>query len=333
MKILILGGTQFVGRHITQAALDGGHQVTLFNRGQTNPELFPDTEKLVGDRSADLSPLEGYKWDTVIDINGYLPQVVTETAKALVDHVSQYVFISTVSVYADFSMLLHEDSPLIKLDQAGLQDSVQNNYGGLKVLCERAAEAVMPGRVLVIRPGYVIGPYDHTDRFTYWLARSAQGGEMLAPGGPQEKVQGIDGRDLAAWTLRMVEAKQTGIYNATGQTIPTTWGEVLECARQINASDTRFTWISEEFAREHNLFSGRQLPMWDAGPEHAGIRFLRSERAVKAGLTFRPITETIRDTLAWHAGRGEDYELKAGLTPERERELLQAWKEAQPAQG
>jgi 2'-hydroxyisoflavone reductase len=321
MKLLILGGTQFVGRHITQTALDCGHTVTLFNRGKSNPELFPQAEKLVGDRGVDLSALHGRRWDAVIDVNGYVPRHVREAATLLADAIGHYTFISTISVYARMDVPNQdENAPLATTDTPETEEVTGATYGPLKVLCEQAAEQAMPGRTLIIRPGYVVGPYDTTDRFTSWLRRIGRGGEMLAPGEPDDPLQFIDARDLAEFTLRLVEAQDNSIYNATGPATPLTWGTLFAESKRIINVDTRFTWVNEQFLQAQQV-QGNDLPMWVPTP-YQGLMRTNIGRALAAGLTFRPLVQTIRDTRAWDAQEGTP---KAGLSPEREAELLQAW--------
>ncbi|MBI3160617.1 MAG: NAD-dependent epimerase/dehydratase family protein [Chloroflexi bacterium] len=316
MKLLILGGTQFVGRHITEAALAGGHTVTLFNRGVTNADLFPDVEKIHGDRSNpdDLTALDGRAWNAVIDVNGYIPRPMRQMLAALGGRGGHYVYISSISVYADFSQPMDEDSPLAELADPATEEITGETYSGLKAACERA----LPESAAVIRPSYVVGPHDHTDRFTYWLLRAARGGKMLAPA-PDEPLTLVDARDLAAFALKLAEEKLGGAYNAT-QSVP--FGMVLESARRLSGSDAEFVTISEGFAREHELL-GRGLPVWNPGPEDAGVNAIVSTRAIAAGLAFRPLEDTIRDTLVWAQGRPADYLMKAGLTAEQEAALLQ----------
>ena len=328
MKILILGGTQFVGLHLTQAALDAGHEVTLFNRGQTNTHLFPDVEKLVGDRNAagGYDVLKGRIWDAAIDVTAYFPRQVDELLDALSGAIEHFTYISTVSVYADFSEPITEDSLLAELEDPTTEDMTGGRYGGLKALCEVQAENGMPGKTLTIRPTYVVGPYDHTDRFTYWLTRTAKGGEMLAPGSPDETLQIIDGRDLGEWTIRLVEAKQTGIYNGLGPDYALTFSKVVETAKKLSGSDADFVWVSQEFAEENEIL-GNVMPLWNPGPEYVGMRTTINKKSVAAGLTYRPLEETINDTLAWRATASEDViKYEVGMTPEKETELIEKWK-------
>lgn len=321
MDLLLLGGTRFIGRHITGAALAAGHRVTLFNRGTTNPDLFPEAEKLQGDRGGDLSVLEGRRWDAVIDVNGYLPRHVRATAERLRDAVERYVFISTISVYKELSAPgTTEESPLEEPEPGddGATEMTPGSYGRLKVLCERIADAAMPGRVLHVRPCIVAGPHDHTGRFTYWVDRVARGGEALAPGRPERPVQFIDARDLAAWVVRMTERRETGVFNATGPEKALSTRELLETCREVSGSDATFTWVSDAFLQEN----GVHLPLWwPEGP--GGLEVVDKAKALAHGLTLRPPAATVRDLLDWDAPPEERAADK--LSSEREMELLRAW--------
>ena len=322
MDILILGGTRFVGRHFVEAALAHGHRITLFNRGQSNPQLFPEVEQLHGNRDGDLDVLKGRHWDTVVDTSGYVPRIVRASAEALSNAVDRYVFISSISVYANFDMVgMDENAPVAHLDDESVEEVTEETYGALKALCEQAVEQVMPGRALIIRPGLIVGPDDQTDRFTYWPYRVAQGGEMLAPGDPQQGVQFIDVRDLTAWILHMVEQRATGIYQATGPDYALSMGHFLDTCKTVTDSNVQFIWVNDAFLTAREVW----LPIYVPN-EYIGMRAVNCQKAIKSGLTFRPLEETIRDTLAW---RGKDIELTAGLTPEQEQGLLEEWKKEQ----
>jgi len=333
VKLLILGGTVFVGRHLVEVALERGHEVTLFNRGQHNSELFPAVEKLRGDRDGDLGALEGRHWDAVIDTCGYVPRVVRASTELLADEVEHYSFISTLSVFANFARPgADENTQVGTLEEEDSEDH-RKYYGPLKALCEQAAEAAMPGRVLTIRPGLIVGPHDGSDRFTYWPSRIARGGDVLAPGRPQRPVQVIDVRDLAAWNIRMVEGARTGIYNATGPDYTLTMGAMLDACRTAAGSDARIVWIDERFLLDKGVTPWREIPVWlpEAG-DTAGFSTVNCSKAIAAGLSFRPILDTARDTLAWETDRrrkakagGAELAFAAGLAPEREQELLAAW--------
>jgi len=261
MRYLILGGTVFLGRALVQAALARGHSLTLFNRGQSNPDLFPKVEQLHGDRATDLSALQGRHWDAVIDTCGYVPRIVRLSAEALAGATDHYTFISSLSVYADTSQPgTDESAPVGTLEDETVEQVTGETYGPLKALCERAVEQTLPGRALVIRPGLIVGPFDPTDRFTYWPHRVAQGGEVLAPGRPARPVQFIDVRDLAEWTLDMVEAKRTGVYNADGPAQPLPMEQLLDTCKIVSGSAARFTWASEEFSAEQQVEAWSQMP-------------------------------------------------------------------------
>jgi 2'-hydroxyisoflavone reductase len=326
MDILILGGPQFLGRAMIDASLAAGHNVTVFNRGQTNPDLYPEIEKLRGDRDGDLGALSGRRWDAVIDNSGYVPRIVRQSAEALVDSAGRYVFISTISVYRDLTQAgLNEEGALGTLSDESVEEVNGETYGPLKVLCERAVQDIHGDRATIIRPGLIVGPHDHTHRFTYWVTRPARGGEMLAPSGPDYKLQVIDVRDLAEWTLRMIAADRGGIYNATGPDYELKLGKVLETARKVSGSDAAFSWASEGFLLQNKVAPWSDLPLWI--PDAMKIHHVNVSRALSAGLTFRPIEDTIRDTLAW-AKTQPAPDTPPGLSPEREGELLEALRSA-----
>jgi nucleoside-diphosphate-sugar epimerase len=330
MKLLILGGTVFLGRHLVEAALARGHAVTLFNRGQHNADLYPEVEKLRGDREGDLAALHGRAWDAAIDTCGYVPRVVRASAELLADAVSHYTFISSISVYAGFKELgIDENAAVGVLADPTVEEVTGESYGPLKALCEQAAEQAMPGRVLNIRPGLIVGPHDPTDRFTYWPVRVARGGEVLAPGRPERHVQVIDVRDLAEWTVRMVEGRQTGVYNATGPEYSLTMGQLLDVCRAVSGSDARFSWVGEDFLAEKEVGPWMEVPLWipESDPDAAGFSDVDCGKAIAAGLSFRDLAETVRATLAWDATRPPDVERRAGLKAEREAELLRGWHE------
>jgi 2'-hydroxyisoflavone reductase len=318
MKLLVLGGTKFLGRHVVEAALARGHDMTIFHRGETNRGLFGDrVEEVLGNRDGGLGALESGRWEAVVDTSGYFPRVVGASAKLLAERADHYTFVSSISVYDDFSTGPHEGSPLQTLEDETIEElgDEYQYYGGLKALCEQAVEREFPGRALLVRPGLIVGPHDPTDRFTYWAERLARGGEILAPGPPQRVVQFADVRDLAAWIVRLVEERRTGVFNATNEGVP--FGELL--------ADANVTWVSDEFLVEHGVGEWIELPLWIADPDYAGHHHTNVSRAIAAGLRFRTIAETVRDTAAWAATRGA-HEPEAGMAPERERELLEAWR-------
>ncbi len=328
MDLLIIGGTVFLGRSLVEAAQARGHTITLFNRGQHSPELFPDVEKLRGDRDGDLSALHGRRWDAVIDTCGYVPRIVRASAEALADAVEHYTFVSSISVYASFGTIgIDEQEPVGTLADTTVEQIDGETYGPLKALCEQAAEQAMPGRVLTVRPGLIVGPHDPTDRFTYWPQRVAQGGAVLAPNRPEHGTQIIDVRDLAEWMIQMVEARHTGIYNATGPEYRLTMGQLLDTCRDVSGSDARVSWVSERFLLDAGVQPWSELPLWVPAedPSNAGFDAIDCGKAIGAGLRFRPLADTIRDTLAWVSTRPADHVWRAGITREREAELLAAW--------
>ena len=325
MNILFLGGTLFLGRHLVEIALERGHTVTLFNRGRSSPGLFPQVETLHGDRKVSLTPLAERQWDVVIDTSGYHPTDVRASAAFLAPNIGRYLFISTISVYSDFSTPNpDENAPVARLENPDTAEVSGETYGPLKTHCEDVVQEIYGARGLIIRPGLIVGPSDPTDRFTYWPVRVQQGGEILAPENPDVPVQYIDVRDLAAWTLTAAEANLSGIYNATGPATRHTIGELLESCRDVAATPATFNWVTREFIAANQIAPFVEIPLW-VPPDMAGLLTINCQRAIAAGLTFRPRPETVRDTLDWHATRPFDYQLKAGLAPARESELLAAW--------
>jgi 2'-hydroxyisoflavone reductase len=312
LRILVLGGTVFLGRAVAGAALARGHELTLFNRGETNPELFPEAERVHGDRRGDLAALADRTWDAVIDPSGYVPAVVRRSAEVLRD-CGRYLFVSSVSVYADFSTAPTESSPLAELGDLPADEVLpdSSNYGALKTLCEAEVGHVFGGRALNVRPGLIAGPHDPTGRFTYWARRLGRGGEVLAPGPPGRRVQFVDVRDLAGWMLDAVERGLAGTFNATNEGVA--WGELLAGADA--------TWVPDEFLLEHGVGEWMELPLWIASPEFAGMHGTDVSRAVAAGLRFRPVADTLAGAAAAPTVPG------VGLEPEREAELLAAWRE------
>jgi len=328
VRLLILGGTVFVGRHIVRVAQERGHDVTLFNRGQSNPGLFDDVEQVRGDRDGDLSALDGRRWDAVVDTSGYVPRVVRASAERLTGAVDHYTFISSISVYTDLGTEgLDESSPVATMDDPTVEEVTGETYGPLKALCEDVVQDVYGDAGLVIRPGVIVGPHDPTDRFTYWPVRVDRGGDVLAPGAPERRVQFIDVRDLAAWTVRMIEDEGSGIYNATGPAGGVTMGKTLETCREVSESDARFVWVDGEFLLEHNVQPWTEMPLWLTGEDAVGFGRVNVEKAVAAGLRFRPLAETAHDTLQWARERPADHAWRAGLNAEREAEVLEAWRD------
>jgi 2'-hydroxyisoflavone reductase len=333
-RLLILGGTTFLGVHMTELGLRRGHTVTLFNRGRTRAALFPGVERLNGDRDGQLDALKGREWDSVIDNCGYVPRHVRLSASLLAPNIGHYLFVSTISVYADLSRVNDETSPVATLEDETCEDPKQA-YGALKALCEKAADAVLPGRTTIVRPGLIVGPEDPTDRFTYWPARAARGGEMLAPGDPQASFQLIDARDLARFCVDAIENCLPGVYNATSPAGLFTMGDIVRESVAVAGALVRPTpppepiWVSAEFLTGQGVRPFTDLPGWvPVGNELARIHHARVDKALRAGLKISPLPETMRDTLAWYLARprGEATALRAGITAERERELLALWR-------
>lgn len=336
LRILILGGTGFIGPHQVRYAVARGHKVTLFNRGRTNPGLFPDVEQLEGDRNGKLDALKGRDWDAVIDNPATLPRWVRDAGQLLKDHAKQYMFISTVSVYSDTSKPgMDETGPLSVTNDPDAAKVSNENYGALKALAEKEAEKAFPGRATIIRPGLIVGPGDNTDRFTYWPVRIDAGGEVLAPGAQDDPVQFIDARDLGEWCIRLVEQGDAGIYNALGPKAPLSIAEMLYGIRAITSADIRFTWVDEPFLTARKVSAWTDMPVWVPGQgETAGFARLSNERAVAKGLTFRPLADTAQATLADYRARAKTgSKLQAGLSREREAEVLAAWHAERKAGG
>lgn len=340
MNILILGGTVFLGRHLVETALGSGHRVTLFNRG-SRPHLFPQVETLRGDRlKGDLQSLRGRRWDAVIDTNGYVPRIVRASAEALKDAVDCYVFVSSISVYSDSqNEKIDETAAVNTITREQLKAAEEivpkgpviavnyaEAYGGLKALCEEEAERVMQGRAINVRAGLIVGPHDYSDRFTYWPSRIARGGEVLAPGEPARPKQLIDVRDVAGWILHALQTGARGTYNVTGPDYILTMRAVLEECRAATKSDAAFTWTSDDFLLEHEVGPWSEMPLWIPREyERPAFQATNIDKAMRAGLKFRPLAETILDTLAWDKERPQNVARIAGLDAEKERRLLQAW--------
>lgn len=327
MNILIIGGTRFLGRHLVDSALARGHNVTLFNRGKTDPNLFPHLETILGDREHDIEKLAGRAWDAVIDVAGYLPRIVGVSAVGLERSVSRYVFISSISAYDDSILKkigIDESDPVGKLKDETVEEITGETYGPLKALCEKTVLDLYGERGLVVRPGLIVGPNDPTDRFTYWPVRIARGGDVLAPEKPEVPVQIIDVRDLSDFTIKLIEENASGIYNATGPDYELTFGTMLETCRQVSGSDANIRWASVDFLKQNEVAEWSDMPVWVPDNEdNAGFSRVDVSKAIKAGLKFRPLEDTVRDTLAWAKARPADHKWRAGLKPEREQELLQ----------
>lgn len=326
MKILILGGTRFLGRHLVEAAVARGHELTLFHRGRSGPALFPQVERLIGDRDGALGALEGARrWDAVIDTCGFLPRIVRASAQCLAGRVNRYAFVSSVSVYADMTVPgLSESAACAPLGDAASED-IARDYGALKAACEREVDSQYGDRALVIRPGLIVGPFDPTGRFTYWPIRVRRGGDVLAPAEPEYPVQLIDARDLAAWTIALVERDVSGCFNACGPAEPLTLaGFLQQCRDTLNAS-AKIEWVSTDFLDVQGVRPWLDLPLW-AGDEARGLGQVSIKRALDAGLRLRPLSQTIVDTAGWASGDSRALPDTVGLAPERERSLLETWR-------
>jgi 2'-hydroxyisoflavone reductase len=318
MKLLVLGGTKFLGRHTVDAALADGHEVTIFTRGQTNPELYPEVEHLVGDRDGALDALAGRGWDGVVDTSGYVPRIFRQSVELLRDCVERYVFVSSISVYGDFREPVTEETAVAELEDAASED-VEADYGALKAACESVLDDVYGERGASVRAGLIVGPFDPTDRFTYWPRRLADGGDVLAPGDPAAPVQFVDARDLGAWLVRLAEHGPGGAFNASGPAEPLTLGALLDEANDAIGSGARLVWTDEQRILDAEVQPWMELPLWIPGDEYSGMQRADIRRALAAGLTFRPVRDTVLDTLAWSREAGEQ---RPTLSREREREIL-----------
>jgi 2'-hydroxyisoflavone reductase len=327
-RLLLLGGTGFLGPAVVEAARARGHVVTLFHRGKTRPGLFPGVEELFGDRDGELDALRGRAWDAVVDTSGYVPRVVWQSAELLAPSVDRYLFVSSIAVYADTDRAgLDEAAPAKVLEDPASED-VPREYGALKAACERAVEAALPGRALVVRPGLIVGPGDPTDRFAFWPVRLARGGEVLAPGDGSDPVQVVDVRDLGAFLVRLLEERATGTFNATGPAARLATRDFLAACTPAGAAPA-LIWVPVEFLEAEKVSPWTDLPAWvPARGETLGLGQIAIAKAVAAGLAFRPLADTARDTLAWWRTLPEERRarLRAGLSPGREAQVLSAWR-------
>jgi 2'-hydroxyisoflavone reductase len=320
MRILIIGGTRFVGRHITEAALKAGHEVSLIHRGKTGPDLFPEAEHLLADRDADLSILRDRRWDATIDVSAYLPSQVTRLADAL--STGQYVFVSTTAVYDPETPNFTEDAPLAEFDGPVTEEVTGKTYGPLKVLCERAATDAFGPETLIVRPTYVIGPYDYTGRFTYWVNRIARGGEVLAPGNPDDPIQVIDGRDMASWIIAMIEKTGSGTFHAVSPAPPFSFRDMLEAiVAEVGPPGTTLTWVGQDFLTAEGE-DGRSLPLWPMGEDGISINTANPAAAHAAGLSPRPLGQSVREIRDAEAS----FSTSTTITPEREADILSRWR-------
>jgi 2'-hydroxyisoflavone reductase len=333
MRLLVLGGTLFLGRHVVEAALERGDTVTIFNRGRTGPGLFPGVERLRGDRDGDLSVLAGRSFDAVIDTSGYIPRHVSAAARMLAETVEQYTFVSSISVYGDaLPAGFDESAPVAELSLPEGEDVAQD-YGALKALCEQAAEEAMPGRVANVRAGVIVGPQDPTDRFSYWVGRIARGGDVLAPRPADQPVQLIDARDLASWMLDLCDSRRPGVFNAVGPAEAMTMERMVDTIRATLNPGARIVWVDEPFLAAAGVEPWTELPFWlspNTVPDNAHLLSADTSRALAAGLRFRPLTQTVTDThrsLADRPTHGQaGHARPAAMAADRECELLERWR-------
>ena len=333
LKVLILGGTGFLGPQTVEAARRRGHTLTLFNRGKTHPGMFPDIEQIHGDRNTDIKLLAGRNWDVVVDNCGYFPRQIREAAAVLKDAIKQYVFISSISVYKDNSKPgADETNPVGTIADENFEQITGESYGPLKALCEQAAEKAMPGRVTNIRPGLIVGPGDPSDRFTYWPVRIDRGGEVLAPGNPADPVQMIDARDLGEWVVKVIEDGTVGAFNAVGPTRELSIGDMLKACQAASSNKSTLTWADADFLEAQKVAAWSDMPVWvPPTGDMAGFARVSFAKAAAKGLRFRPIDDTVKATLAWFKSEPAERQakLRAGLKPEREAEVLKAWHDKQ----
>ena len=326
LKILILGGTKFLGPHLVEQLQHHGHEVTLFNRGTQN-FIFPHVEMLHGDRDGDLGALNNRWWDAIIDTSGHLPRVVEASSQLLSTATNHYTFISTIGVYENFHAInIDEDYPLAVLEDEKNEEINDKTYGALKASCEKVIEYYFPNHFLVIRPGLIVGPRDPTHRFAYWPLRIADGGEILAPGSPTQNLQFIDVRDLAKWIVAMVERQATGFYNATGPALPLSFEELLRTCSHISHKDVSLTWVNEDFLIEHGVQDWVELPLWLSYQRNMpGFFNVDAKKANQAGLTFSPLTHTISAVIDWER-RNQIDGILIGMDRKKEQDLLRLWR-------
>jgi 2'-hydroxyisoflavone reductase len=335
LKILILGGTRFLGLHMTAYALERGHTLTFFNRGKTKTDRYPEVERIKGDRNGEIDGLKNREWDAVIDNSGYVPRHVKLSAELLAPKVKQYVFVSSISVYPNFAQPRDEKSEVGKLPDESVEKVDGETYGPLKALCEQAAMQAFEGRGSVIRPGLIVGPDDNTDRFTYWPARAARGGEFIAPGLPTDAFQIIDVRDLAAFSIHAIENSVTGTYNVVSDPDDFKFGELTDACvasakkRAKPAAAPRAVYLPVDFLEKHEVAPWSEMPAWlPAKGDEAAFAGTSNAAARAKGLKITPLSKTVDDTLAWHLARPaeEQAKLKAGIAAEKEAAVLAAWK-------
>jgi len=325
MNIILIGGTRFIGRHFVELATNAGHAITLFHRGLAGCTDFPEVEHVHGDRATDLDKLGNRTWDAVVDTCGYMPRIVRKSAQFFAEKAHHYTFVSSLSVYNTYQPGMTEHDDVAKLEGPEPETMTPENYGALKALCEQEVIAAFPDRNVQVRAGMIVGPSDYSDRFTYWVRRVSMGGEILVPEPRRRPMQLIHAGDLAAWMLHMAEKKGDGIYHATTPQEPWTFEEVLEACREVSGSKPAWVWAPESFFMDENVEFWQELPLCAPPPDDA-VMTVSVAKAIAEGLTWRPLLITARETLAWDAHRPPGTQLKAGLAPEREVALLEAWR-------
>ena len=333
LRILILGGTAFLGPAQVEYALARGHSLTLFNRGQTNPDLFPEVEKLIGDRAEpDYTALEGREWDAVIDNSANVASWVMDSTALLKDAVGRYLYVSSISAHTDNSIMgQDEEGPVFsreEYDEAIASGAGMGvTFGPNKAQAERETFQAFQDRGIVVRPGLIVGPRDNSGRFTYWPVRIDRGGEVLAPGDGTDLVQIVDVRDLSRFMVNLLEREAYGTFNATGPEAPLTMAGMLYGIRAITSTPVTITWVNADFLHEHEVGEWMEMPVWVYPvPESQGFSAYDCTKAIRAGLTFRPLAETARDTLDWWKSLPEEEQgLRTGIEPAKESEILGAW--------
>ncbi len=328
MNILLIGGPKFVGHAVTESLLAQNHSVTFFNRGKTNPELFNgNVEKILGNRDGEISNIGNKKFDAVIDTCGYVPRIVKQSVDFLKDKATYYVFISSISVYEESAVHQRdEQAKVIELEDKETEDIMgkPQNYGGLKVLCERTVQEGFGDNAIIVRPGLIVGPRDPTNRFSYWPVRIRKGGKTLVPDSDPFFVQVIDVRDLAEFIVNLLEHKKTGVYNATGPEKPYEFKELVRDMKKITSSNTEFVWAADSWLKNEKVGEWMEMTLWEPSPENQALMDVSIEKAVKDGLRFRSLKQTVTDTLEWYDEiEGDTKQWPAGLDSEKERKLLE----------
>jgi nucleoside-diphosphate-sugar epimerase len=325
MKIILIGGTRFLGRHFVEHALNAGHSITMFHRGLAGCTDFPQVEHVHGDRAHDLDKLGNRTWDAVVDTSGYLPRIVRKSVQFFAERAQHYTFVSSLSVYNTYRPGMTEHDDVATLEGPEPEAMTPETYGALKALCEKEVSAAFPDRAFHVRAGMIVGPYDYSDRFTYWVRRISMGGDIIVPEPRRRPIQIIHAGDLAAWMLRMAEQGKGGIYHATAPQEPWTFEEMLDACREVSGSKPNWIWAPESFFQEEKVEFWQELPLCVPPPEDA-VMMTSVSKAITDGLTWKPLLITTRETLAWDAMRPTGTQLKAGLAPEREVALLETWR-------